>query len=98
MNPEHLVLNHPYKITLEDFEEWVQERGLYFPNEWDENFIPLLEMNDNGETPKTGSLLVSKYGKGNFIYTGLSFFRQLPSGVEGAYKLFMNLISAGINE
>ena len=98
INPEHFVLNYPYKITSEDFEEWVQERGLYFPNEWDENFIPLLEMNDNGETPKTGSLLVSKYGKGHFIYTGLSFFRQLPSGVEGAYKLFMNLISAGINE
>jgi hypothetical protein len=55
-------------------------------------------MNDSGETPKTGSLLVTKYGKGNFIYSGLSFFRQLPAGVEGAYKLFINLLSAGINE
>jgi hypothetical protein len=71
---------------------------LYFPNEWDEKFIPLLEMNDRGETGKTGSLIVAKYGEGIFIYTGLSFFRQLPAGVEGAYKLFINLISAGENE
>ena len=98
INPEHLVLNYPFKITLEDFEDWVQERGLYFPNEWDENFTPLLDMNDSGENSKKGSLLIAKYGSGTFIYTGLSFFRQLPSGVEGAYKLFMNLLSAGINE
>jgi len=98
INPGHPVLNYPYKITLKDFDGWIQERGLYFPNEWDANFVPLLEMNDSGETPKTGSLLVTKYGKGNFIYTGLSFFRQLPAGVEGAYKLFINLLSAGINE
>jgi hypothetical protein len=98
INPNHPILTYPYKITLKDFDGWIQERGLYFPNEWDENFIPLLEMNDSGETPKTGSLLVTKYGKGNFIYSGLSFFRQLPAGVEGAYKLFINLLSAGINE
>jgi LmbE family N-acetylglucosaminyl deacetylase len=98
VNTNQPVLGYPYKITLKDFDGWIQERGLYFPNEWDENFIPLLEMNDSGETPKTGSLLVTKYGKGNFIYTGLSFFRQLPAGVEGAYKLFINLLSAGINE
>jgi LmbE family N-acetylglucosaminyl deacetylase len=98
VNTNQPVLSYPYKITLKDFDGWIQERGLYFPNEWDENFIPLLEMNDSGETPKTGSLLVTKYGKGNFIYTSLSFFRQLPAGVEGAYKLFINLLSAGINE
>jgi hypothetical protein len=98
INPNHPVLNYPYKINLEDFDGWIQERGLYFPNEWDNNFVPLLEMQDTGETPKAGSLLVTKYGKGTFIYTGLSFFRQLPAGVEGAYKLFINLLSAGINE
>jgi LmbE family N-acetylglucosaminyl deacetylase len=92
------VLNYPYKITLKDFDGWIQERGLYFPNEWDSKFEPLLEMNDAGESPTQGSLLVAKYGKGNFIYTGLSFFRQLPAGVEGAYHLFINLISAGISE
>ncbi len=98
INPNHPILNYPYKINLEDFNGWIQERGLYFPNEWDNNFVPLLEMHDTGETPKTGALLFSKYGKGNFIYTGLSFFRQLPAGVEGAYKLFINLLSAGKNE
>lgn len=98
LNTNQPVLGYPYKITLKDFDGWIQERGLYFPNEWDENFVPLLEMYDSGETLKTGSLLVTKYGKGNFIYTGLSFFRQLPAGVEGAYKLFINLLSAGINE
>lgn len=92
------VMNYPYKISLEDFDGWIQERGLYFPDEWDENFIPLLEMYDAGETPKDGSLLIAKYGDGIFIYTGISFFRQLPVGVEGAYKLFINLISAGLNE
>ncbi|MCW8960977.1 MAG: ThuA domain-containing protein, partial [Ignavibacteriaceae bacterium] len=92
------ILNYPYKITQKDFDGWVQERGLYFPNEWDNKFEPLLEMNDTGESSTTGSLLVAKYGKGNFIYTGLSFFRQLPAGVEGAYHLFINLISAGISE
>ena len=98
INPNHLLMNYPFKITQTDFDGWVQERGLYFPNEWDENFTPLLEMNDKVETPKSGSLLFAKYGKGNFIYTGISFFRQLPAGVEGAYKLFINLLSAGINE
>jgi hypothetical protein len=98
INPNHYLMNYPFKITQNDFDGWVQERGLYFPNEWDEKFIPLIEMNDKGETGKTGSLLVAKYGEGIFIYTGLSFFRQLPAGVEGAYKLFINLLSAGINE
>ncbi|MEJ2272777.1 MAG: hypothetical protein P8X91_09970, partial [Candidatus Bathyarchaeota archaeon] len=77
------------------FDGWVQERGLYFPNEWDDNFVPILEMNDNGESPKLGSLLYANYGDGVFIYTGLSFFRELPAGVPGAYRLFVNLISAG---
>jgi hypothetical protein len=97
-NPNHPLMNYPFKITQTEFEGWIQERGLYFPNEWDENFVSFLEMNDKGETPKSGSLLFAKYGKGIFIYTGLSFFRQLPAGVEGAYKLFINLLSARINE
>ena len=92
------LINYPYKITHKDFDGWIQERGLYFPNEWDSKFEPLLEMNDHSESPTQGSLLVAKYGKGNFIYTGLSFFRQLPAGVEGAYHLFINLISVGISE
>ena len=93
INPKHPILNHPNKITAKDFEGWVQERGLYFPNQWDAQFTPLLQMNDAGESPKTGSLLVAPYGKGRVVYTGLSFFRQLPAGVPGAYRLFFNLIA-----
>lgn len=93
INPKHPILNHPNKITSQDFEGWVQERGLYFPNQWDAQFTPLLQMNDAGESPKKGSLLVAPYGKGRIVYTGLSFFRQLPAGVPGAYRLFFNLIA-----
>ncbi len=95
---EHGVLNYPNKIETNDFEGWVQERGLYFPNNWSSEYKPILSMNDKGETPKKGSLLVAKYGKGNYIYTGLSFFRELPAGVPGAYKLFANLLSLKENE
>ena len=95
INPNHPILTSPNLITAKDFEKWVQERGLYFPNQWDSAFTPLLRMNDPGETPKDGSLLVADYGKGKVIYTGLSFFRQLPAGVPGAYRLFFNLISYG---
>jgi len=92
---EHPLLNYPNKITEKDFEGWVQERGLYFPNEWDARYTPLFSINDAGESPKEGSLLVTKYGKGYYIYTGLSFFREFPEGVSGAYRLFANLLSAG---
>ena len=95
LEPNHPILNFPNKITIQDFEGWVQERGLYFPNEWAEEFTPLLASNDKGESSKEGSLLVAKYGKGNYIYTGLSFFREFPAGVSGAYRLFANLLSAG---
>jgi LmbE family N-acetylglucosaminyl deacetylase len=95
LEPNHPILNFPNKITSQDFEGWVQERGLYFPNEWSEEFTPLLASNDKGETSKEGALLVAKYGKGNYIYTGLSFFREFPAGVSGAYRLFANLLSAG---
>lgn len=91
--PNHPILNSPNKITSADFEGWVQERGLYFPDKWAKEFTPVLSMNDKGETPKEGSLLVAPYGKGNFIYTGLSFFREFPAGVPGAFRLFANMIS-----
>jgi len=91
--PEHRVLNHPNKITAEDFTGWVQEQGLYYPNEWDPIFTPILSSHDEGESPKKGGLLVAPYGKGYYIYTSLSFFRELPAGVTGAYRLLANLIS-----
>jgi LmbE family N-acetylglucosaminyl deacetylase len=95
INPDHELLNYPNKITQKDFEGWTQERGLYFPDKWGSEFTPLLSMNDKGETPKDGSLLVAKYGKGYYIYTGLSFFREFPAGVSGAYRLFANMLSIG---
>jgi LmbE family N-acetylglucosaminyl deacetylase len=95
LEPESAVLNTPNKITSKDFDGWVQERGLYFANKWDDHFTPILALNDPGEAPMEGSLLVAKYGKGHFVYTGLSFFRQLPAGVPGAYRLMANLISLG---
>lgn len=98
LQPNHPLLNFPNKVTSQDFEGWVQERGLYFPDKWSEDFTPLLSMNDKGESPKEGSLLVAKYGKGTYIYTGLSFFREFPAGVSGAYRLFANLLSAGKEE
>jgi hypothetical protein len=97
LKPDHPVLNTPNKISTADFSGWVQERGLYFPDTWDSNFEAILSMNDRGEesAPKDGSLLVAKYGNGYYVYTGLSFFRELPEGVAGAYKLFANIVSLG---
>jgi LmbE family N-acetylglucosaminyl deacetylase len=95
LEPDHMVLTTPNKITDKDFEGWVQERGLYFPGTWDAHYDAILSMNDKGDEPQDGSLLVAKYGQGYYIYTGLSFFRELPEGVSGAYKLFANLVSAG---
>jgi len=93
--PNHAVLNSPNKITQEDFKGWVQERGLYFPNKWAKEFTPILGMNDKNYEQTKGALLVAQYGKGYYIYTGLSFFRELPAGVSGAYRLFANLLSIG---
>lgn len=93
LNPTDPVLNYPNKITDKDFDGWVQERGLYFVTDADQKYGTLLSMHDNGENDKTGSLILANYGKGRFVYTGLSFFRQLPAGVPGAYRLFVNLIS-----
>ncbi|MGA3269255.1 MAG: PIG-L family deacetylase [Verrucomicrobiota bacterium] len=93
--PDSPVLNTPNKITSSDFDGWIQERGIYFPNEWDEHFTPILACNDVGEAPLKGGLLVASYGQGHIVYTGLDFFRQLPAGVPGAYRLFANLLSLG---
>lgn len=93
--PEHPVLNYPNKITSADFDGWVQERGLYFPNQWDERYTPILSSNDPGEPARDGGMLVAEYGKGHYVYTGYSFFRELPAGVPGAYRLFANLVGLG---
>lgn len=95
LKPGHPLMNTPNKITAADFNGWVQERGLYFPSQWDPHYEAILSMNDRGETPMDGSLLVAQYGEGYYIYTGLSFFRELPEGVPGAYRLFANLVSLG---
>lgn len=95
LNKNHPLLHFPNQIEEGDFDGWVQERGLYFPDQWDPAYTPLLSMHDPGETPKQGALLVARYGKGYYIYTGLSFFRELPAGVPGAFKLFSNMLSIG---
>lgn len=96
--PNNSLVNYPNTITQKDFDGWVQERGLYFPSEWSSEFTPILSMKDEGETDKQGSLIVAPYGEGHYIYTGLSFFRELPVGVSGAYKLFANMLSVGKDE
>jgi hypothetical protein len=95
LQPDHPALTTPNKITAADFDGWVQERGIYFPSRWDERLTPVLAFNDPGESPMKGSLLVAHHGKGYFVYTGLVWFRQLPAGVPGAYRLFANLVSLG---
>ena len=93
LEPQHPAMQFPHKITAQDFDGWVQERGLYFANNWDPKYTPLLGMNDQGEAEKFGSLLVANHGEGTVVYTGLSFFRELPAGVPGAYRLLLNLIA-----
>ncbi|MGU3376398.1 PIG-L family deacetylase [Chryseobacterium sp. M5A1_1a] len=97
LNPNHKLLNFPNKITADDFKGWVQERGAYFPAQWDAAYEPLFEMHDADEEPLQGSTLYTKYGKGNFIYTPLAFFRQLPAGNVGAARIFLNFLSAQKN-
>lgn len=97
-DPASKALNYPNKISQTDFENWVQERGIYFAGDIDPRYQTPLLMNDPGEDPQSGSLIIGPYGKGNFIYTGLSFFRELPAGVPGAYRLFVNLLSLPENE
>jgi LmbE family N-acetylglucosaminyl deacetylase len=93
--PEDGVFRYPNQITARDFDGWVQERGLYFMDKWDEHFKPLLACHDPGEESQKGGLLRAQYGKGTYIYTGYAFFRQLPAGVPGAVRLYVNLLSAG---
>ncbi len=95
LQADHPVLRTPNRVAQTDFEGWVQERGLYFASEWDERYEPLFSLHDPGEEPLKGSTLFARHGKGVYIYTGLSFFRQLPAGVPGAYRLFANFLSAG---
>ncbi len=92
MDPQHPALSHPNRLGASDWEGWVQERGLYFAHTWDKSYTPLLELSDPGEAPLRGGLLVSALGKGTYVYTGLSFFRQLPAAVPGAFRLFLNLL------
>ncbi len=91
--PEDSVFHYPNTITVRDFDGWVQERGLYFMDQWDEHFKPLLACHDPGEQPQKGGLLRAQYGKGTYIYAGYAFFRQLPAGVPGAVRLYVNLLS-----
>lgn len=91
--PAHPVLNQPNRIGMDDFDDWVQERGLYFANEWDEAFIPIIAWSDPEEPPRKGGLIVAPYGKGHFVYSGISFFRELPAGVSGAYRLLSNILA-----
>ncbi len=98
LDPAHPAFHFPNKISDQDLEGWVQERGLYFAEKWDERYQPLLAGHDPGEKELEGALLVAKYGEGHFIYTGLSFFRQLPAGVPGAFRLFVNLLSLGYDK
>ena len=93
--PDHSLMTTPNKITSKDFEGWVQERGLYFPKKWDPAWTAILSSNDSKEKPLDGGLLVAKSGKGFFIYTSYSWFRQLPAGVPGAYRLVANMLSLG---
>lgn len=96
--PDHPIFNLPNKISDADFEGWVQERGLYFMNSWDEHYTPLLSGADPGEEAKEGGMLLAQYGKGYYIYSAYSWFRQLPAGVPGAYRIFVNMISLGQTE
>jgi LmbE family N-acetylglucosaminyl deacetylase len=95
LQPRHPLLNFPNRITQSDFSGWIQERGLYFPREWDPKYTALFSTHDTGEPPLNGGLLVASYGKGNYIYTSMVWYRQLRAGIPGGYKFFANMISYG---
>jgi hypothetical protein len=95
LQPRHRLLTFPNMITQKDFDNWVQERGLYFPKEWDPRYAALLSTNDPGEKPLTGGLLVADYGKGHYIFTSFVWYRQLRDAVPGGYRVFANMISYG---
>ena len=93
LQADHPIMTTPNKLSKKDFDGWVQERGLYFANDWNEAYTPLFSWHDKGEEGQDGALIVAEHGKGQFIYTGISFFRELPNGVPGAYRLFANILS-----
>src|SRR3989440_1041707 len=95
IEPDHPLLNVPNKMGQDDFKDWIQERGLYYPREWDPQFHALLQSNDPGETPLKGGLLVADYGKGHYIYTSMVWYRELRGGVPGAYRMLANMLSYG---
>jgi hypothetical protein len=95
LEPQHPLLNFPNKMGQEDFANWIQERGLYYPKEWDPQFHALLQSNDPGEGPLKGGLLVADYGRGRYIYTSMVWYRELRAGVPGAYRMLANMISYG---
>ncbi|HEX8427184.1 PIG-L family deacetylase [Hymenobacter sp.] len=95
LKPQQPLLNTPNKITAKDFEGWVQEQGLYYPSQWDAKYQPVISSHDPNESAKESAILVADYGKGHYIYTGLSLFRELPAGVPGAYRLLTNMVSLG---
>ena len=94
IDPATPVLTTPNRLQPSDFDGWVQERGLYYASDWDDRYVPIFRSADPGEGPLLGGLLVARHGKGRYVYTGLAFFRQLPAGVPGAYRLFANLLAA----
>lgn len=91
--PDNEIMNYPNKITEQDFDGWIQERGIYFPSDADSHYTKLFSMHDPGESPLNGSTIVADYGSGKYVYTGLDFFRELPAGVPGAFRLFVNMIA-----
>jgi len=97
LEPDHPLLNTPNKMGQDDFKDWIQERGLYYPREWDPQFHALLQSNDPGENPLKGGLLVAETGKGHYIYTSMVWYRELRGGIPGAYKMLANMISYGRN-
>jgi len=97
LKPAHPLFRYPNRITTDDFKNWIQERGLYYPKEWDAHFEALLSTNDSGEPSLNGGLLVAQYGKGHYIYTSMVWYRELMAGVPGAYRVFANMISYGSN-
>jgi len=93
LDPDHVLLNQPNRITDADFDGWVHDRGLYFFGNWDKRYEPIISSHDPDEGPKAGGIMLTSYGRGTYLYTGYSFFRQLPAGVKGAFRLFANLLA-----
>ena len=96
--PDHKLFNYPNNITTNDWDHWVQERGLYFPMNWDERYETFVSMADPDEDPFTGGILMAEYGEGTYLYTNLVFYRQIDNQVPGGYRIFTNLISYGIED